>query len=131
MEDWLHLDINLNGDEDPERTLRLTRALQRELAQLVDAGSVKLGATPAPDGSKSGEVIAVATLVVTLAAPLVPNVFEHLKNWTGRAKGQVLTVQVYRGDTSTRLSLEVGNDMPKEEILEAIRRVLGSNEAKV
>jgi len=74
---------------DAEGVTALTRSLRDEiLVAAVD--SARLGtAGPAPVGAKSGEVLAVGTLVVALAPAVVEGLMGVVSSWLSRQPSDV------------------------------------------
>jgi hypothetical protein len=69
---------------DAEGLTALTRNLG-EAVLAVDVDEVRPGTTgPAPAGGKSGEVLAVGALVVTLAPPVVEALMAVVSSWLSR-----------------------------------------------
>lgn len=90
MSDFEQLRIVVSSDAlDADARAELARNLRGELLN-VDVEDVRPDASgPPPAGAKSGEVIAVGALIVSLAPSLVPTVVDIVASWLKRQPSDI------------------------------------------
>jgi hypothetical protein len=94
--------------DDAEEIDAQTRRLRQRLAEL-DVESVELApGGPAPAGSKSAEVVALGTLLVTLLPATLPKVLELLNSWIGRNAGRSIKIRASAGDRTVEVEYSPG-----------------------
>ena len=96
----LSLKINAMQEDGNEKLELITRRLREEILRLdvENVDLVKAGETP--NGARSGDVVALGSLLVTLATSsgVLPSLINTVQSWLGRTKG------------SHSITLEVGGD---------------------
>lgn len=89
----LTLQINPGEDYDPIELDRLTRQLLSEIEEL-DVQSAELVKTDeVPDGAKSGEMVTLGALVVTVLPIIAPKIVDLLQSWSMRAESRVVKIK--------------------------------------
>ncbi|MFC4068558.1 hypothetical protein [Actinoplanes subglobosus] len=91
------------SDTDDEDIHELAQNLREALLD-TDVDDVRQGTSgPAPAGAKSGEVLAVGALLVTLAPPVVENLMVVIASWLSRQPNDVeleIDGQRFRGQVT-------------------------------
>lgn len=89
----LTLQLNSGESYDAEELDRQTRQLLAEVKEL-DVESVELVKSgELPEGAKSGEVVTLGTLAVTLLPVVAPLVIESLQKWSKRAENRTVRIK--------------------------------------
>jgi len=92
----LKLTINTSSEADGQELDRLTRQLRQEILDL-DVEDVSLVETgEAPEGSKSGDPIALGALLVTAmtSGGMFPHLLDLLKSWLTRHGLRSVTLEI-------------------------------------
>ncbi|MGP3970242.1 hypothetical protein [Streptomyces sp. 6N223] len=108
----MDLGVQLVGthDTDAEELARLTGSLRRELLELdVEDVSLARSGAEAPEGAKSGEVVAVGALVVTVAPVLVRQVVKLIDTWLRNRPLRTVKVEL------DGRSIELGHASPEDQ----------------
>jgi len=91
------LKINTSQDYDAEEIERLTIQLRRDIEELdvEEVTSIKGDASP-PPGSKSGDIVTLGSLLVTLAASggVFTSLIDTLKSWLSRHQHNTITIEI-------------------------------------
>src|SRR5687767_1468003 len=94
---------------DAEQIDAMTRQLRQRLAEL-DLESVELASGgAAPAGAKSGEAVALGTLLVTLLPATLPKVLEFLQSWMLRDASHVVKIRATAGDRAVEVEYAPGS----------------------
>ncbi|MDQ1750571.1 MAG: hypothetical protein QOE71_1627 [Pseudonocardiales bacterium] len=95
----LRLDVDAGGDADAEEVAELTRGLREQLVQL-DVDDVELVRSgPAPAGAKGLDVMAVGSLIVSLASSGgLASLVASILSWVGGSAQRSIKLSV-AGDT--------------------------------
>jgi hypothetical protein len=94
---------------DAERLDATTRQLRQRLAEL-DIESVELASGgAAPTGAKSGEAVALGTLLVTLLPATLPKVLDFLQSWMLRDAGHAVKIRATAGDRTVEVEYAPGS----------------------
>ena len=110
----LTLLINTGAEDDAEELDRLTRQLRTEIQEL-DVESVEFVTSgEAPEGVKSGEVVALGSLAVVLLPAVAPKLIALLRSWSMRGENRTVQVTAKVGDES--LVPENSETMSLEEL---------------
>jgi hypothetical protein len=80
-------------DQQARRLLSEIQELEVETAELVKSGDP-------PKGAKSGEVVTLGTLAVTLLPVVAPLVIESLQKWSRRAENRTIRIKAQVEDRS-------------------------------
>jgi hypothetical protein len=92
--------LNIGEDYSTEELDRLTRLLLKEIQEL-DVESVELEkGEQLPEGTKSGELVTLGSLVVVLLPAVVPKVIELLQAWSTRADNRIVKIKAQVEDRS-------------------------------
>jgi hypothetical protein len=100
--------VRISPDEQvgAEELNHLAQQLNAEILQLdVDAVEPVISGA-SPTGTKSGEMIQVGQLMVTLAPTLVGPLFELLKSWTARRKAVPVKLKLKVGRKTADLEYD-------------------------
>ena len=104
------------GDADEAELEQLTQALREEILQLDDVDSVaQASAGPAPDGTRSGELAAIGSLVVT-AVPGVQaavKILQVIRGWLGARTSSTPSLKMTVGGNT----IEIVPDDDQQEAL--------------
>ena len=110
----LTLLINTGEEADAEELDRLTRQLRTEIQEL-DVESVEFVTSgEAPEGTKSGEAVALGSLAVVLLPAVAPKLIALLQSWSMRGENRTVQVTAKVGDES--LVPENSETMSLEEL---------------
>jgi hypothetical protein len=93
----LSLKINSMSESEDEELELITRRLREEILKLdvENVDLVKAGETP--KGARSGDVVALGSLLVTLATSggVIPSLINTVQSWLGRTeKGHSITLEI-------------------------------------
>jgi len=96
----LQLDVK---DAGPEELDSITRQLRDELEQ-EDVGSAELlKEGPAPQGTKSAEIVTMGGLLLSVLPSVLPSVVGFLQSWASRGDGRKVKIKTQVGDRSVEL----------------------------
>jgi len=110
------LTISVRSDEglEDDRVDAATRRLRQQLTDFdVDSAQLARGDT-LPDGAKSGEAIALGTVLVTMMPAVLPKVAEFLQAWMLRAEGRSVKIHASAGGKSFELEYVPGSTSEEE-----------------
>ncbi len=98
----MELQLDVKAGEDDEEREAYTSSLQRELAELEVCEAARPAKGDAPLGTRSGEILEVARLVVELstAAGALAGVVTTVRSWLFRQRTGAITMTV-GGDSIT------------------------------
>lgn len=98
-----------DSEADEAELEQLTLALRQEILQLDDVDSVEqASAGPAPDGTRSGELAAIGSLIVS-AVPGVEaavKVLAVIRSWLGGRAGGAPTLKMTVGGNSIEIAAD-------------------------
>ena len=91
---------------DPARLDELTTRLRDELLELDVEGVERVGAGPAPDGTRAIELAAIGALLVTTgqSVEIVAKVVSAVRGWLRRDPDSARVVKVTLGDRTIELT---------------------------
>ena len=92
----LETDASCDADQVDLQARRLRQQLRE-----FDVDSVELGRGGSiPAGAKAGEVVALGTVLLTLAPAVLPKVIDFLQAWILRGSGRSVKIHAASGGTS-------------------------------
>lgn len=96
----LNLQLNPGQGYDPGELDLMTRQFLAEVQELdvESAGLVTSG--PPPEGAKSGEVVQLGALAVTVLPVVAPKLVELLQSWVTRAENRTVKIKAQAQDRS-------------------------------
>jgi len=114
----------LETGADDERLDELTRSLRRELEELDVDRIERAKGGPAPAGTRSAELAAVATLVITLkeSSALAAALVRTVRSWLARGQPGSKSIRLTMGDTSVELT-GATNEVTDRLVQEFLRSV--------
>lgn len=118
----VELDVDL-ADGEPDLVHRSTLALRQELAALeVDLEpAAGAGTGPTPAGARSVEALALGSLVLAAAPPVIEQLGSFLREWVQRRQERSVTIKVSRGDRSVEATFGAGTE--QADVLRLVRDV--------
>ena len=123
----LIMQIDAGQEADDERLDYLTRQLRNEIQEL-EIESVELTSGElAPEGTKSGEAIALGELAVTVLPAVIPPLIGFLQAWLLRDKSRGVKIETQVGGRSLKLEYDPGT-MPTEKLKELADTLMASLE---
>ena len=122
----LQLDVK---DAGPEELDSITRQLRDELEQ-EDVGSAELlKEGPAPQGTKSAEIVTMGGLLLSVVPSVLPSLVGFLQSWALRGDGRKVKIKTQVGDRSVELEY-VPNAMSQAELRSLVETLTSSLETK-
>jgi hypothetical protein len=98
----IYITLFLNNDEAEEaETLdRMTRELLSEVQELDVESAELLKGVELPEGAKSGEMVNLGALVVTILPVVTPKIIELLQSWSTRTGNRTVKIKAQVEDRS-------------------------------
>jgi hypothetical protein len=122
MSDAFEFEIEIMVPPGSETTDELTRGLLSEIRALdVESASLKTDGS-APAHVKSGELIALGAIVMTLLPPVLPQLISFLKDWSLRDRHRSIRIARRSGENEVRVEYSV-KDITQEQIAELLKIV--------
>ena len=110
----LRIELDPGADADAEERDDAARALRRDLLDL-DIDAVERPAEPAPPGTRAGDAVTLATLIVTMGPTALAAVGGIVQGWMARRGDRRVTLEL-EGD---RIELSGASDADQRRLVDA------------
>ena len=121
----LRLHIDAGQEADDERLDYLTRQLRNEIQELEIESVELMSGGLTPEGTKSGEAIALGELAVTVLPAVIPPLIGFLQAWLLRDKSRSVKIETQVGGRSLKLEYDPGT-MTTEKLKELTDTLVAS-----
>ena len=119
------LHVDAGADADDEELDRVTRQLREELGDLDGVEPVKpVEAGTVPEGAKSGEVLTLGALAVTILPSVIPKLIEFLQTWSMRGENRTVKIEASMGGQSVKV--EIPKSMSPDELKGLVDMLTGA-----
>ncbi len=117
-----HFILQLEGGPDsyPEELDQATRSLRRELLDMQVERVDWIRSNDAPAGTKSGEMISLGTMAVTVLPIFISKFVDLLQTWVNRHEGKIVKIKTKAGNRSIEVEFSQ-KTLSKEDLIALLK----------
>lgn len=113
------LQINVNTERAASEIDELTRSLLREIDRDIPVETAMLATQRSPEGTRSGEVVTIGVIVLTILPVFLDKLVDFILSWTQRNTESKVTLSI--STKSGRINVEYD---PKKTSREEMKKII-------